>query len=79
MPLKEGSLAREIYAARRKSPSVIVIVTNSTRISRDLEKEGLIFSGVSPDGKFVEMIELPRKRIRFSSAVNFIPNTNRNR
>jgi CTP synthase len=26
-----------------------------------LEKEGFIFSGVSPDGKFVEMIELPRE------------------
>ena len=25
-----------------------------------LEKEGLVFSGVSPDGKFVEMIELSR-------------------
>jgi CTP synthase len=25
-----------------------------------LESEGLVFSGVSPDGKFVEMIELPR-------------------
>ncbi len=25
-----------------------------------LEKEGLLFSGVSPDGKFVEIIELPR-------------------
>jgi len=25
-----------------------------------LEKDGLIFSGISPDGKFVEMIELPR-------------------
>lgn len=26
-----------------------------------LESEGLVFSGVSPDGKFVEMIELPRE------------------
>jgi CTP synthase len=26
-----------------------------------LEKEGMVFSGVSPDGKFVEMIELPRE------------------
>ncbi|HEY6802651.1 MAG TPA: CTP synthase [Pyrinomonadaceae bacterium] len=26
-----------------------------------LEKEGMIFSGLSPDGKFVEMIELPRE------------------
>ena len=25
-----------------------------------LEKEGLLFSGISPDGKFVEIIELPR-------------------
>jgi CTP synthase len=25
-----------------------------------LEREGLVFSGVSPDGKFVEMIELSR-------------------
>ena len=25
-----------------------------------LERAGLIFSGVSPDGKFVEMVELPR-------------------
>jgi len=25
-----------------------------------LEREGLVFSGISPDGKFVEMIELPR-------------------
>jgi len=26
-----------------------------------LENDGLVFSGVSPDGKFVEMIELPRE------------------
>ena len=26
-----------------------------------LEKEGLVFSGISPDGKFVEMVELPRE------------------
>jgi CTP synthase len=25
-----------------------------------LERDGLVFSGVSPDGKFIEMIELPR-------------------
>jgi CTP synthase len=25
-----------------------------------LEREGLVFSGISPDGKFVEMVELPR-------------------
>ncbi len=38
-----------------------------------LEKEGLIFSGVSPDGKFVEMIELPRETHSFFVACQFHP------
>ncbi len=38
-----------------------------------LEKEGLIFSGVSPDGKFVEMIELPRETHPFFVACQFHP------
>jgi len=38
-----------------------------------LEKEGLIFSGISPDGKFVEMIELPRETHPFFVACQFHP------
>ena len=38
-----------------------------------LEKEGLVFSGVSPDGKFVEMIELPREIHPFFVACQFHP------
>jgi CTP synthase len=38
-----------------------------------LEKEGLIFSGVSPDGKFVEMIELPRNEHSYFVACQFHP------
>ena len=38
-----------------------------------LEKEGLVFSGVSPDGKFVEMIELPRETHPFFVACQFHP------
>ena len=38
-----------------------------------LEKEGLVFSGVSPDGKFVEMIELPRATHPFFVACQFHP------
>jgi len=38
-----------------------------------LEKEGLVFSGISPDGKFVEMIELPRDMHPWFVAGQFHP------
>ncbi len=38
-----------------------------------LEKEGMVFSGISPDGKFVEMIELPREMHPFFVACQFHP------
>jgi len=38
-----------------------------------LEREGLVFSGVSPDGKFVEMIEFPREKHAFFVACQFHP------
>ncbi len=43
--LAPDSLVREIYG----------------EVEEMLEKDGLTFSGISPDGKFVEMIELPRE------------------
>ncbi len=38
-----------------------------------LGKEGLVFSGTSPDGKFVEIIELPREIHPFFIACQFHP------
>ncbi|MGI8811838.1 MAG: CTP synthase [Pyrinomonadaceae bacterium] len=38
-----------------------------------LEKEGMVFSGISPDGKFVEVIELPRESHPFFIACQFHP------
>ncbi len=38
-----------------------------------LAKEGLVFSGVSPDGKFVEMVELPKTQHPFFIACQFHP------
>ncbi|MGB7069783.1 MAG: CTP synthase [Pyrinomonadaceae bacterium] len=38
-----------------------------------LEKQGLVFSGISPDGKFVEMVELPRDKHPFFVACQFHP------
>ncbi len=59
--LKEGSLARKIY---QNAPEISERHRHRYEFNPEfrnvLEKEGLIFSGVSPDGKFVEMIELPR-------------------
>ncbi len=38
-----------------------------------LGKEGLVFSGTSPDGKFVEIVELPRETHPFFIACQFHP------
>ena len=71
---------RGLSRQRTRSANATVIDTNSIRhIANVLEKEGLVFSGVSPDGKFVEMVELPRESIRTSSRASSIRNTNQSR
>jgi CTP synthase len=64
--LKEGTLVRklyggasEVYERHRHRYEV-----NPEYHSRILEK-GMIFSGISPDGKLVEFIELPQSEHRF--------------
>ena len=72
--LKEGSLVSDIY-----SSSTEISERHRHRYEFNpefravLEKEGLIISGVSPDGKFVEMIELSRKTHPFFVACQFHP------
>jgi CTP synthase len=72
--LKEGSLAREVYHG-----STEIGERHRHRYEFNpefrsvLEKEGFVFSGVSPDGKFVEMIELPRETHPFFIACQFHP------
>jgi len=60
--LAEGSLARQIYGG---APAISERHRHRYEFNpefRDtLERAGLIFSGISPDGKFVEIIELPRE------------------
>ena len=72
--LKEGSLAREIY---RNEPEISERHRHRYEFNPEfrahLEKEGLIFSGISPDGKFVEMIELSREKHPFFVACQFHP------
>ena len=72
--LKEGSLVREIY-----HNSLEISERHRHRYEFNpefravLEKEDFVFSGISPDGKFVEMIELPREIHPFFVACQFHP------
>jgi CTP synthase len=72
--LKEGSLVSDIY---NSSPEISERHRHRYEFNPEfravLEKEGLIISGVSPDGKFVEMIELSRETHPFFVACQFHP------
>jgi CTP synthase len=57
--LKEGSLARRIYGQERISERHRHRYEVNQRFLPALEAEGLVCSGMSPDGKFVEIVELP--------------------
>ena len=72
--LKEGSLARDVYhgAAEIGERHRHRYEFNPEFRAR-LEEKGLIFSGVSPDGKFVEMVELPRDKHPFFIGCQFHP------
>ena len=72
--LKDGSLAREVYhGAEEIGERHRHRFEFNPEYREVLEKEGLVFSGVSPDGKFVEMIELKRDVHPFFIACQFHP------
>jgi CTP synthase len=58
--LLSGSLAKQTYGAEEISERHRHRYEFNPEFRETLERAGLIFSGVSPDGKFVEIIELPR-------------------
>ncbi|MGI9056439.1 MAG: CTP synthase, partial [Pyrinomonadaceae bacterium] len=72
--LKEGSLAREIY---HNSEQISERHRHRYEFNPEyiqmLEEKGLIFSGISPNKKFVEMIELPRETHPYFVACQFHP------
>lgn len=72
--LKEKSLVRAIYHdAEEISERHRHRYEFNPEFRTVLENAGLIFSGVSPDGKFVEMIELDRDRHPYFVACQFHP------
>jgi len=56
--LKEGTLARRIYGVAEISERHRHRYEVNQRYLSALVEHGLVISGLSPDGKFVEMIEL---------------------
>lgn len=56
--LKEGSRAAEAYGAREVSERHRHRYEVNNRLRGTLEEAGLVFSGTSPDGTLVEMVEL---------------------
>jgi CTP synthase len=57
--LKEGTLARKIYGAAEISERHRHRYEVNQKYLSTLVDHGLVISGLSPDGKFVEMVELP--------------------
>lgn len=57
--LREGSLAQRIYGADEISERHRHRYEFNPAYIDPLAENGLVFSGKSPDGKFVEIIELP--------------------
>ncbi|MGI8670416.1 MAG: CTP synthase, partial [Aridibacter sp.] len=72
--LKEGSLAQEIYNGAEK-----IVERHRHRYEFNpayqdvLEEKGLVFSGISPNRKFVEMVELPKDVHPFFIGCQFHP------
>jgi len=72
--LADSSLARSVYRGQAEIGERHRHRYEFNPAFREpLEKEGLVFSGVSPDGKFVEMIELPRETHPYFIACQFHP------
>jgi CTP synthase len=72
--LKKGSLAREIY---NNASEIFERHRHRYEFNPEfravLEKEDFVISGISPDGKFVEMIELPKNVHPFFVGCQFHP------
>src|SRR5712692_9878524 len=72
--LVDGSLAREVYGGTEEiSERHRHRYEFNPEFRATLEQEGLVFSGVSPDGRFVEIVELSRDDHPWFLACQFHP------
>ncbi|MBW8481153.1 CTP synthase [Actinomadura parmotrematis] len=59
--LAEGSIVRELYGEAKASERHRHRYEVNNAYRPQLEKAGIVFSGLSPDGRLVEYVELPRE------------------
>ncbi len=71
--LKEGTIAREAYGAKEVSERHRHRYEVNQEHIFEIEKSGLVFSGVSPDGTLMEICELPRSVHPFFLGTQFHP------
>ncbi len=71
--LKEGSVARLAYGKKEIIERHRHRYEVNPAFIKDLEKAGLVFSGVSPDGKLMEIAELPKNKHPFFLGTQFHP------
>jgi len=71
--LKEGTIAREAYGVEQVSERHRHRYEVNQEFISDIEKAGLVFSGVSPDGKLMEIAELPQSVHPFFLGTQFHP------
>ncbi|PRX98644.1 CTP synthase [Allonocardiopsis opalescens] len=71
--LAEGSIVAELYGRPRVSERHRHRYEVNNAYREQLEKAGLVFSGLSPDGRLVEYVELPRRQHPFFVATQAHP------
>ena len=71
--LKEGTLARSLYQKEEIFERHRHRYEFNLAYKNKMEEKGLVFSGTSPDGELVEIIELPLEQHPFFIGVQFHP------
>lgn len=71
--LKDGTIARRAYGASEISERHRHRYEVNPKYIEDIEKAGLVFSGTSPDGRLMEIAELPQNKHLFFLGVQFHP------
>lgn len=71
--LKEGTLARSLYQKEEIFERHRHRYEFNLAYKNKMEEKGLVFSGISPDGELVEIIELPPEQHPFFIGVQFHP------
>ncbi|MFA5889264.1 MAG: CTP synthase [Candidatus Paceibacterota bacterium] len=71
--LKSGTIAYNAYGTKKILERHRHRYEVNPKFIQEIEKAGLIFSGMSPDGKLMEIVELPKSKHPFFLGTQFHP------